>query len=157
MCNLKKTEIEFFDITVTSYHGLFAVDDTLFIISNLNGEENGLKVLKFSNLIKKISSVDSFCLILLITGDIFKYDFTNNTLRKLEFANVENSRQDNIVDLSAGIAFSSCFTKSDSLFNIPTKLHTFQGHQKIKEIQLGAEHGILLTNNGDCFTWGCGL
>lgn len=133
---------------------MFAVDETLHIISNLL--ENGAKKIKFSDPIISISAVDTHCLILLANGNLFKYDFSSNNddLKKIEFAEDFSSP---ILSVCAGNAFSSCYDKFNDLFNIPTKIHTFASHEKIKKMELGAEHGILLTTNGDCYTWGCGL
>jgi alpha-tubulin suppressor-like RCC1 family protein len=139
-----------FDIHILAHHCLVSIDQILYCSSNLL--ENGLRKFEFNSLIQQITATEKHCLILLESGEIHKLDFDTGELTKLEF--LQNNR---IQLIDSGIAFTSCVTTSNSLYNIPVQIHKFEKRQKIKKLRVGNENGILLTANGDVFTWGCGL
>jgi alpha-tubulin suppressor-like RCC1 family protein len=53
-----------------------------------------------------------------------------------------------------GVSLNSVYEIAPQIAHV---LHTFPNHQKIKGISSGLEHSLILTNNGDLYSFGCGL
>ena len=105
----------------------------------------------FKNVIKKVTASNETCWILLEDGKVWEFDFSK--MERLEiaagFTDIASSGQK-----LYGISDNHLYMMSPE-FN--QKIHEFPKHQKIKKIVCGVEHCLLLTSNGDVFSFGCGL
>lgn len=112
----------------------------------------------FEDVIEQISANDHYTLILLTTGKVYKLNVNSNALTQLSFLNVEtnDSRKlsESIQRIQSGGTFSIAITNNNDVYSIPSKLHTFPQHVKIRKICCGAEHTLILTTNGDVYAFG---
>ena len=136
------------DIEVTALHSTICFKNKI----RING-----KIYEFSGKISKISSNNKFCLILLENGDIFQHSFVEKSSKKLNFVNVEGSNNGNVKQIACNEAFSVAVTDKGVIYNIPNKTFEFPKHVRVKKIVCGFEHCLLLTTNGDVYSWGTGL
>ena len=74
-----KVEIEYFNILVNIHYTLIGLDNKLYLRSSLL--ENNPQILEFNAIIKKVTSSDNYCLILLESGVLHKYNFIKVNLR----------------------------------------------------------------------------
>ena len=141
-----------------------AINQTLLLSGFLCDEntKNDKKILNFNDQIIKIASNDKLCLILLKNGDIFQYNIKNNILKQINtIINTENSLNDNklsnkIIFIDISSIFSIGITINNCIYNIPTQIYQLNKNDNVKKITCGIEHAILLTKNGDLYTWGTG-
>jgi alpha-tubulin suppressor-like RCC1 family protein len=119
------------------------------------------KTFHFKNQIKQIQLNNEFFVVLESNGDIHKYDFKDEMLRKLNFLSVETQSEikstEHITFVATGETINVATTSANSIFNIPNKIFELKKHEKIKKVCCGMEHALLLTSNGDVFSWGIGL
>lgn len=160
--NYSATAIDFKVIisTVDLYKGLFTSEKPNEV----------LKTFTFDDLVSKICCNSNFCLVLLENGDVFKINIRTFEKEQLNFLNVDNpvvkksifvmnnaENKERITDIACGENFHVAVSKFNKIFNIPNLTYQLPRHMKIKKIVCGVEHAILLTMNGDCYTWGVGL
>lgn len=164
-----------FDFGVTVNYSAIAVDFKVVIsminFVNKSGETNGpeymLTTFSFDDLIIKIACTTKNCLVLLESGELYKINISTLQKEKLNFLDVEadplkkpksfiNSKE-KIVDISSSENFCVATTNFNSVYNIPNKTYQFTKCTKLKKLVCGAEHAVLLTTNGDIYTWGVGL
>lgn len=147
-------------LEITSTHALLANGSQLFSYSAVT-EDNNQQTL--AHKVVSISASNWHCLVLLENGDLFRYDFHENRLSKLDFLNVErpldgsNDEPETITMIACGDQVSLAVTSAKSLFNIPNRTITFPRHVRISKTAVGLEHCLLLTSNGDMYSFGGGL
>ncbi|XP_063705593.1 E3 ubiquitin-protein ligase HERC2 [Culicoides brevitarsis] len=168
-----------FDIAVTVNYSAIAVDSKLFISTidlkeNVISDEKPLltKTFSFDSLISKVSANTSYCLILLENGDLFQIMIGTFEKRQISCLNVEVTPEkksifvenrnsvrnlEKIVDIACGETVCVAVTNLNAVYNIPNLTFNFPKHTKIRKICCGNEHSMILTANGDVFTWGTGL
>lgn len=112
------------------------------------------------NDVAQVSVSDSFALFLMTNGKIWKLteNASNYNLECLSnFINVENCDEesdDKIIKISSGFAFSSAYSFFGHLYNIPTKLQC--PDLDIQDMASGREHCLILSKNGNIYTFGNG-
>jgi alpha-tubulin suppressor-like RCC1 family protein len=136
------------DLNVTAFHSVFAYENKVKISE---------KTINLPGKISKITSCNRFCLLVLENGNVFQYIFAECELKRLNFTNVEEQKSGIIAHISCNDAFSVAVTDKGVVYNIPNKTHTFPKHVRVKKIVCGIEHCLLLTTNGDVYSWGTGL
>ncbi|XP_039448765.1 RCC1 domain-containing protein 1 [Culex pipiens pallens] len=147
-------------LEITSTHALLANGSQLFSYSAVT-EDNNQQTL--AHKVVSISASNWHCLILLENGDLFRYDIHENRLSKLDFLNVErpsnvsNDEPETITMIACGDQVSLAVTSAKSVFNIPNRTITFPRHVRISKIAVGLEHCLVLTTNGDVYSFGGGL
>jgi hypothetical protein len=117
---------------------------------------NNHKTLEFKSQIKKVCSTNENCWILIETGKLFCFDFLAFLLDEISLADVSSP----LVEISCTQQALFAVTSDNQLYKLlPTfeKIREFKNHEKIKKIVAGLEHCLLLTTNGDVFSFGCGL
>ncbi|XP_055528461.1 probable E3 ubiquitin-protein ligase HERC3 [Wyeomyia smithii] len=146
---------------ITSTHAILAAESYLYTRSELTKQSNEVC---FGSSIVKLSACSWYCLVLLENCDLFKYDFNDNRSVRLDFLGVEFADSDQSADeheiithLACGDRVSIATTSRKSVFTIPSRIHTFPRHVRIVQIAVGLEHCLLLTANGDVYSWGGGL
>uniref|UniRef100_A0A336KER2 CSON007489 protein n=1 Tax=Culicoides sonorensis TaxID=179676 RepID=A0A336KER2_CULSO len=168
-----------FDINVTVNYSAIALDFKL-LIATIDLDDEVLtnqrsfitKSFTFDNLISKITSNTSYCLILLENGDLFQIMINNFVKRQIKCMNIEtlpvkksifvhnNSSQienEKIIDIACGETVCIAITNFNKVYNIPNLTYKFEKYVKIRKICCGSEHSMILTGNGDVYTWGTGL
>lgn len=110
--------------------------------------------MQFKDVVKKVCATNENCFILLKDGSTLRYNFLESNLK--EIPTTEPS-----FDIACTNDALYSINSANHLYKITnesrTKVHEFPRHQKVKKIVSGAEHLILLTSNGDVFSFGCGL
>ncbi|XP_055588032.1 probable E3 ubiquitin-protein ligase HERC4 [Uranotaenia lowii] len=146
-------------LELTATHGLIAVNRTILAISAISQQSHHLS---FDHEIAQLSASTWHCLVLLHNGDLYRYDFHQNHALKLEFLGVENlatddTERDRVTHVACGDRVSVAVSSSKTVFNIPNRTFRFPKHTRIAKVSVGLEHCLLLTGNGDVYSWGGGL
>lgn len=131
------------------------------------------KTFNFDDLVAKIQTTSSYCLVLLEEGDLYKIVMPDLKLEKVNFVletkdaipkksifalpATKKQEPERMVDIACGEKVCVAITNHNAIYNLPTKTAQFLKHQNIKKICCGAEHAMILTTNGDLYTWGTGL
>lgn len=115
------------------------------------------KVLVFSAKIRDVCVSSDFCGILLESGSVFIYDLVESSLREIPLTHPDQTVK--LLSCTNQLLFGITDVNSLILLNpgTQTKLHEFPRHMRVKKMVSGAEHSLLLTHNGDVFSFGCGL
>lgn len=144
---------------------VLAISTHLLLSGCLKGVWDQSQKLTFSDEIKAISCNDSFCLILLANGNCYKLPFDSVELCELNFIGVDRngslmasgdkkSNNGVIEHIACGHTFSVAVTNTNVVYSIPSRIYEFPKHVKVKKVSCGAEHALLLTTNGDVYSWG---
>ncbi|GAB0092398.1 RCC1 domain-containing protein 1 [Sergentomyia squamirostris] len=115
---------------------------------------------EFADEILDISCSTKHCLILLKSGKLYKYCADKNEFILLNFLTADDNSLGSdhfITHIACGETKNIAVTNQNIIYDIPTKIHKFSKHIKIQKISSGHEHVVLLTRNGDVYTWGNGL
>ncbi|XP_058056076.1 uncharacterized protein LOC131207478 [Anopheles bellator] len=117
--------------------------------------------IEFPSLISSLAANSRYCLVLLDTGQLLKYDPAEDRTIPLDFLGCEgqheNSRGERITHVACGECGSVAVTSTNAIYNIPNRTATLPKHERVRKIVAGFEHTLLLTSNGDVYSWGGGL
>ncbi|XP_062565978.1 E3 ubiquitin-protein ligase HERC2 [Armigeres subalbatus] len=146
-------------IELTATHALVAAGSALVSHSCITEKSHTVDC---GSPIVQLSANNWYCLALLEDGILLKYDIYSQQMSKLDFLSVENSTEtksaESITHIACDDKVSVAVTSPGNfVFNIPNKTYTFPKHVRIKKVAVGLEHCLLLTGNGDVYSWGCGL
>lgn len=112
------------------------------------------KVLEFKDVVKQVCATNDACYVLLQDGTMFCYNFVELTLKEIP-------ANDSVSDIACTNDALYCINALNHLHQTTPdsnkKIFEFPPHQKVRKIVSGAEHLLLLTSNGDVFSFGCGL
>lgn len=146
---------------------VLAISTHLLISGCLKGVFGQTKKLTFSDKIRAISCNDLFCLVLLHNGNCYKFLFDSAELCELNFLGVDQNsslsdetplgkKSDTgvVEHIACGHTFSVAVTSTNVVYNIPSRIYEFPKHVKVKKVSCGAEHALILTTNGDVYSWG---
>ncbi|XP_073814246.1 E3 ISG15--protein ligase Herc6 isoform X2 [Musca autumnalis] len=142
----------------------------------IHGQTKNTKTVTADNSIKSLASCDRYCLLLLKNGSVFKYGVQclEGQLEELIFQTNEIFTPKKISIFGDPTA-SSCTShikidhiacgnnimvalgKWNEVFTGTTQVHRFPKHVRIQQLVCGFEHALLLTYNGDIYSWGNGL
>lgn len=146
-----KTESEV-EIFSTAIYEILATDNKVEVRSSLIN--NSERILGFKDVVKKVHSSNEICWILLADGTAWSFDFLSGELSQLKMS-------ETIADLACTHKSLYVVTTNNHVIEVSPqqqkKIHEFPKHQKIKKIVSGVEHCVILTSNGDVFSFGCGL
>lgn len=110
--------------------------------------------LEFKDAVKKNCATNEICWILLMDGSIYSYDFIKSDLQK--FPNDQTT-----VDIELTQKSLYGISRNNQLYQYShgdqVVIYDFPKHQKIKKMVTGDEHCLILTSNGDIYSFGCGL
>jgi Regulator of chromosome condensation (RCC1) repeat len=113
---------------------------------------------KFQDTIKEIQLNNEFFLVLTDGGELHKYDARERSLKPVKFLNVEDPGTSEVVtQIAVGDTMNVAVTNKNNVYTIPNKIFELSKHEKVKKVCCGAEHALLLTANGDVYSWGIGL
>lgn len=101
--------------------------------------------------IKDFTICNEMCYFLLNTCKLISYNFQTEEIKKIFIS-------DTIITITSTSQFLIGST-THQIYNLTKSelIYEFPIHQKIKKIVSGLEHVAVLTENGDLFTFGCGL
>lgn len=115
--------------------------------------------LQETSTIKRIANADNVIFILYTNGLLSKVDTIKGDVSDISnFLNVEDPDDDNkdyITEIACGSKINIALSLNNKLFNIPNKLD-YKG-RRIKQIAVGHEHCLVLDQNGDVYSFGCGM
>ncbi|XP_017058744.1 probable E3 ubiquitin-protein ligase HERC3 isoform X2 [Drosophila ficusphila] len=117
---------------------------------------------------------DSYCLVLLHNGQLYRVQprlqaellFVrleapprSNSGTKRSIFGIPKAPSSPIIEhIACGSHINVAISSENSVYSIPSCLHQFSERQfRVKQLQCGFEHAVLLNVNGDVFTWGNGL
>uniref|UniRef100_A0A182Y8S6 Uncharacterized protein n=1 Tax=Anopheles stephensi TaxID=30069 RepID=A0A182Y8S6_ANOST len=113
--------------------------------------------------ITSIAANSKHCLVLLSTGQLFKYDCLAEKVVQVNFLGIEDDgvnktpNKCSITHVACGECVSVACTSTNGVYNIPNCTVTLPRHVRIRKVAAGFEHCLLLTTNGDVYSWGGGL
>uniref|UniRef100_A0A182QBR2 Uncharacterized protein n=1 Tax=Anopheles farauti TaxID=69004 RepID=A0A182QBR2_9DIPT len=141
-----------------SLYSYIAHEQTLHIFSILTDEH---KTVSFENQITSIAANSKFCLVLLTSGQLLKYDPVADGSVTIDFLGIESNNEkeakETITHLTCGECVTLACTSANGVYNIPNHTTTLPKHVRIRKVAAGFEHCLLLTTNGDVYSWGGGL
>jgi alpha-tubulin suppressor-like RCC1 family protein len=113
---------------------------------------------EFQGTIKEVQLNNEYFLVLTNDGKLHKYDSRVRKMRPVNFLSAEGGGSAEVItQIAAGETMSVAVTNKNNVFSIPNKIFELPKHEKVKKVCCGAEHAMLLTANGDVYSWGIGL
>ncbi|XP_075147257.1 RCC1 domain-containing protein 1 isoform X2 [Haematobia irritans] len=146
-----------------------AVGCTIHLQGFVSAGYNNVKTIEIESAVKFLASCDRYCLILLENGKLYKCfpQSKQPTLYEVRFQRneglIHHSRPLNedsgtkISSVACGNAFMVALGESNEVFSGTTQIHQFPNNVRVKQLECGFEHALMLTHNGDLYTWGNGL
>lgn len=115
-------------------------------------------ILKIDFKVKQVISSEENCYFLNVNRKVSQYNVMSKTLGSIESSLKTSSEF--ITQISATSKALFGISNTNNLYKIlpvVNLIHEFQKHQKVKKIQSGLEHTLILTCNGDVYSFGCCL
>ncbi|XP_037948082.1 RCC1 domain-containing protein 1-like [Teleopsis dalmanni] len=150
----------------------FAQENRLFVCGFLTDKPNASVNIIAPDKIKQIAAAEKFCLILLENGKIYKllakveanleevkFAATNVAppQKRTIFGAIKQQTVETFTHIACGSNINVAVSNTNGIYSIPSKIHEFPKHIKVKQLVCGFEHAMLLTNMGDIYAWGMGL
>lgn len=109
------------------------------------------KKIKLDHEINGFAISNELCYFLLANYTVISYNFNSEK--------IVNISTDQIAKISctSSALYGSTSHKIYQLASTSILIHEFPTHQRIQKVASGCEHTVILTSNGDLFTFGCGL
>lgn len=124
--------------------------------------------------IKALAACETHCLVLIENGDLYKLPATleaklvkiqleippSKAAKRTIFGEAKVARDAStiITHISCGTHINVAISAGNTVYSIPSCLHQFPSHQwRLRQLECGHEHAVLLNANGDVYTWGNGL
>lgn len=128
--------------------------------------------------IKALAACETHCLVLLRNGDLYKLPAklkaelvqihleippekkSNKATKRTLFGESKAARDASIIitHIACGTYINVAISAGNTVYSIPSCLHQFPHHQwRLRQLECGHEHAVLLNANGDVYTWGNGL
>ncbi|XP_017020705.1 RCC1 domain-containing protein 1 isoform X1 [Drosophila kikkawai] len=123
--------------------------------------------------IKALAAGDTHCLVLLHNGQLYRVKPNlkaellpvrleapprSNSGTKRSIFGIPKVPELSIEHIACGSHINVAVSSENAVYSIPSCLHQFPGRQfRVKQLECGHEHAVLLNGNGDVFTWGNGL
>lgn len=115
---------------------------------------NKEKTIEFKTTVQKICATNETCFVLLKDGSTIRHDFLDSEM-------IEVCAKESINDIACCNEALFMITNSYKVVEITGRIqrvvYEFPRHQRITKIVSGLEHILLLTSNGEVFSFGCGL
>ncbi|XP_053673932.1 E3 ubiquitin-protein ligase HERC2 [Anopheles nili] len=149
-----------FIISFGPLHAFIAQDNKLYTFCVLSEQR---KSVGFEADILSLAANSKFCLVLLASGRLLKYDpSVDVSVPVVGFLGIEGNepktvKDESITHLACGECVTLACTSTNAIYNIPNHTATLPKHVKISKVVAGFEHCLLLTTNGDVYSWGGGL
>ncbi|KAI8115225.1 RCC1 domain-containing protein 1 [Lucilia cuprina] len=151
-----------------------AYDCSLHLQGFISNDPRTIKSIKTNIPIKFIDICDKFCLVLLENGKVYKllpekeeklkeitFQIDVNTITPQKRSIFGECKMTKTILEMAHIACGDniviAVSTTNAVFSGTTQIYQFPKHQRTKQLKCGFEHALLLTTNGDIYTWGNGL
>ncbi|XP_016991043.2 RCC1 domain-containing protein 1 isoform X1 [Drosophila rhopaloa] len=161
-------------ISIGFRYAALAFGRKLWLRGLLDDGPNECVTLKAAGDIKALAAGDSHCLVLLESGQLYRVQPKlqaellvvrleapprSNSGTKRSFFGAPKAPSSPIIEhIACGSHINVAVSSENAVFSIPSCLHQFAERQfRVKQLQCGHEHAVLLNVNGDVFTWGNGL
>ncbi|KAL7035310.1 hypothetical protein ACKWTF_008318 [Chironomus riparius] len=108
--------------------------------------------------VKQVICSEDNCYFLYSDGRISQYNVMSKIVYQIQLSLKTSSEI--ITQISATSKALYGISNTNSLYKILPEvdlIHEFQKHQRVKKMQSGLEHTLILTSNGDVFSFGCCL
>ncbi|XP_052858296.1 probable E3 ubiquitin-protein ligase HERC3 [Drosophila gunungcola] len=163
-------------ISIGWRYAAIALGRKLWLRGLLDDGPNECVTLEAAGDIKALAAGDSYCLVLLHSGLLYRVQpklqgellvvrleappqTNSGTKRSIFGVPVPKAPPSPIIEhIACGSHINVAVSTENSVYSIPSCLHQFAERQfRVKQLQCGHEHAVLLNVNGDVFTWGNGL
>lgn len=166
-------------VAATWNYTAYAVGTKLLLKGFLLKESNASFEITTLSPIKQLAACDQFCLALLENGKLWKIlPSVESTMQEVKFAEdnepntqklpqkrsifgeirqSQKSEGFQITHIACGMHIVCAVSNANGVYNIPSKILQLPRHMRVQQLVCGLEHALLLTTNGDVYSWGNGL
>ncbi|XP_037728948.1 RCC1 domain-containing protein 1 [Drosophila subpulchrella] len=161
-------------ISIAWRYAALAFGRKLWLRGLLDDGPNECVTLEATGDIKALAAGDTHCLVLLHSGQLYRVQpklqaellvvrleappRSNQGTKRSIFGAPKAPQSPIIEHIACGSHINVAISSENSVYSIPSCLHQFSERQfRVKQLQCGHEHAVLLNVNGDVFTWGNGL
>ncbi|XP_067632621.1 probable E3 ubiquitin-protein ligase HERC3 isoform X2 [Eurosta solidaginis] len=150
----------------------YATDNLLLLRGFLSSTPNSATYIQTPVKITQLSTCDRFCLVLCENGKLHKirpeisakleevkFDVEVQSLpqKRSIFGETKQSDCFRIVQIACGANITVAVSATNAVYNASSKVYQFPKHYRVRQLQCGFEHALLLTTNGDIYSWGNGF
>uniref|UniRef100_A0A182MNA4 Uncharacterized protein n=1 Tax=Anopheles culicifacies TaxID=139723 RepID=A0A182MNA4_9DIPT len=136
-------------------YSFIAHENKLYIFCALKSER---RTISFDTNIVGLAANSKHGLVLLASGELKKYECLADHVVSVNFLGIEDDKAKGfITNLACGECVTVACTSTNGVYNIPNHTITLPKHVRIQKVAAGFEHCLLLTTNGDVYSWGGGL
>ncbi|EDV42565.1 uncharacterized protein Dana_GF18053 [Drosophila ananassae] len=162
-------------ISVGWRYSALALGRKLYMRGLLEFEPHECVTLEAVDNIKALAAGEAYCLVLLHSGQLYRVSIKiktelqavrleapprpNSATKRSIFGTTKAQPGSPIVEhIACGSHMNVAVSSENAVYSIPSCLHQFPGRQfRVKQLECGHEHAVLLSRNGDVYTWGNGL
>lgn len=163
-------------VAISWSYTAYATGNQLRLRGCLSGTPNSTLSLEISGSIVQLAACDRFCLVLCENGKLYKVRAENDAQLqevKLEaevqalpqkrtiFGKLKSTSAQTahiyITHIACGSNINVAISETNAVYSVPSKIHQFPKHFRVKQLQSGFEHALLLSANGDVYSWGNGF
>ncbi|KAH8236688.1 hypothetical protein KR026_008374 [Drosophila bipectinata] len=162
-------------ISVGWRYSALAFGRKLYLGGLLESEPHEYVTLEAVDNIKALAAGEAYCLVLLHSGQLYRVPLKTKT--ELQPVRLEAPPRPNsatkrsifgttkaqpglpiVEHIASGSHINVAVSSENAVYSIPSCLHQFPGRQfRVKQLECGHEHAVLLNGNGDVYSWGNGL
>ncbi|XP_054735336.1 RCC1 domain-containing protein 1 [Anastrepha obliqua] len=163
-------------VAVSWSYTAYATENQLVLRGFLSGKPKSTTCIRSADIITQLAACDKFCLALCENGKLFKVrpeidgkleevkiDAEVQTLpqKRSIFGEPRPTPQRaerlHITHIACGSNITVAVSATNAVYSVPSKIHQFPKHFRVRQIQCGFEHALLLSANGDIYSWGNGF
>ncbi|XP_011192309.2 RCC1 domain-containing protein 1 [Zeugodacus cucurbitae] len=163
-------------VAISWSYTAFAIGNQLILCGFLSSTPYSTLCLQISECIVQLAACDRFCLVLCKNGKLYKVRAENEAQLqevKLEaevqalpqkrtiFGEMKKASTQaehaHITHIACGANINVAISEANAVYSVPSKIHQFSKHFRVKQLQCGFEHAVLLSANGDVYSWGNGF
>ncbi|XP_017489074.1 PREDICTED: uncharacterized protein LOC108377325, partial [Rhagoletis zephyria] len=163
-------------IAVSWSYAAYATENKLVLRGFLSSKPNTTICVQTAEIITQLAACDRFCLVLCKNGKLFKirpeieakleevkleievHSFTQKRSIFGEPKSTVNKEECFIVThIACGSNITAAVSATNAVYSVPSKIHQFAKHFRVRQLICGFEHALLLSANGDIYSWGNGF
>lgn len=173
---LMTVEQNILHVAISWSYTAYAAGNELILRGFLSSTPNSTLCLQISECIAQLAACDRFCMVLCKNGKLYKLRAESDAQLqevKLEaevqalpqkrtiFGEVKPTSAQaeifHITHIACGSNINVAISETNTVYSVPSKIHQFPKNFRVKQLQCGFEHALLLSANGDVYSWGNGL
>lgn len=173
---LMTVEQNILHVAISWSYTAYAAGNELILRGFLSSTPNSTLCLQISECIAQLAACDRFCMVLCKNGKLYKLRAESDAQLqevKLEaevqalpqkrtiFGEVKptsaQAESFHITHIACGSNINVAISETNTVYSVPSKIHQFPKHFRVKQLQCGFEHALLLSANGDVYSWGNGF